>query len=225
MELIVGNKTALILGASGLTGGFLLEYLLQDSTYSKVISIGRSKLDIDADKLEQYAINFDSVEDYASLFKCNDIFIALGTTIKKAGSKEKFYKVDFTYINDCATMAKRQGATQCILVSAVGADPDSMVFYNRVKGEAEVALKSLDFWGLHIFQPSILLGERNENRFGEAIAQKIGKGLDFVLGGLLSKYQPIEAEELAMAMVKSARRIKEGTFIYPSNEIVKIANS
>ncbi|RMF29876.1 MAG: hypothetical protein D6765_03880, partial [Bacteroidetes bacterium] len=115
------------------------------------------------------------------------------------------------------------GVNQLLLVSSVGADPDSLFFYSRVKGELEEAVKKLDFWAVHIFQPSVLLGQRNENRWGEELAGKIGKVLDRLSGGLLTRYRPIEADYVAKAMVHAAQGLEPGVHVYPSHWLQKMA--
>ena len=224
MEIIKSKKTALVLGATGLIGNYCLNYLLGTSGYGKVRVLTRKKLDLRHPKLEQYQINFDKLESYRSLLYANDIFCCLGTTMRKAGSKEAFFKVDFTYCFEAARIAAEEGSGQFLLVSSVGADIDSLFYYSRVKGELEAAVKKLPFWGIHIFQPSVLLGQRPENRWGEQLAGAIGRKVDQYTGGLLSKYRPIEAEVVAQAMISAAQQLKEGIFTYPSNYLQKLAS-
>jgi uncharacterized protein YbjT (DUF2867 family) len=223
VQISVGNKTAVIVGASGVVGGHLINYLLASQNYSKVVSLARRKLDIESDKLVQHVINFDKYGTYAPLVKGDDLYLTIGTTMAKAKSKEAFKKVDYTYALNIAKAASDNGMNQLMLVSSVGADSDSVIFYSRVKGELEDAIKELVFWSIHIFRPSILLGERPESRAGESIAKVIGKGLDFVLGGLLSKYKPVEAETVAKAMVAKAQELDAGIHIYPSHWIQKLS--
>lgn len=223
VQISVGNKTAIIVGASGVVGGHLINYLLASPNYSRVVSLGRRKLDIESDKLVQYVIKFDKYATYAPLVKGDDLYLTIGTTMAKAKSKEAFMKVDYTYALNIAKAASDNGMNQLMLVSSVGADSDSVIFYSRVKGELEDAIKKLTFWSIHIFRPSILLGERPESRAGESIAKVIGKGLDFILGGLLSKYKPVEAETVAKAMVAKAQELDSGIHIYPSHWIQKLS--
>lgn len=223
MEISVGKKTAVLVGATGLVGGHLLNYLLSSPSYSKVVVLGRKKLDVSSDKLIQHKINFDKYGSYAPLVKGDDLFIALGTTMAKAGSREAFRKVDYTYVLNISRAASDNGVNQLLVVSSVGANPDALVYYTRVKGEIEEALKKLKFWSIHIFRPSILLGERPESRAGESIAKVIGKGLDFVLGGLLTKYKPVDAETVAKAMAVKAQELSSGIHIYPSHWIQKLS--
>jgi uncharacterized protein YbjT (DUF2867 family) len=223
MEIAKDDKTALVFGASGLIGGHVTQFLLLHPAYAKVVVFVRKPLRLEHPKLEQHPVDFDKPESFSHLVKGDDIFCCLGTTMAKAGSKAAFYKVDFTYPFQAAQMAAKNGVGQYLLVSSVGADPKSRFFYSRVKGELEAALRKLDFWSLHIFQPSVLLGERNENRWGEQVAGKIGKVFDRLTGGLLTKYRPIEADVVAKAMVSAAQGLKPGVHVYPSHWLQGLA--
>ncbi len=211
------------MGASGLVGGYCLEYLLEHPAYGKVILLNRKNLDRQHQKLVQYEVDFDRLPDYEDYFEGNDLYLALGTTMAKAGSREAFYQVDFEYPFTAAQLAHQKGFNQLLLVSSVGASEDSYFFYSRVKGELENALKELPFWAVHIFQPSVLLGQRNENRWGEAIAARMGRGIDYLTGGLLTKYRPVEADVVAKAMVSAAQNLDKGVHIYPSHHLQQLA--
>lgn len=223
MEITKGKKTALIFGASGLVGGFCLDFLLEHSAYKQVVAFVRTPLKKEHARLQQVKVNFDRPETFTDQIKGDDIFLCLGTTMAKAGKRSAFYKVDFTYNYEAAKAAAANGVNQLFLVSAVGADKDSIFYYNEVKGELEEAIKELPFWAIHIFQPSVLLGERNENRWGEEIAGKLGKIIDRLTGGLLSKYRPVEADVVARAMVNAAQQLSKGTHIYPSHYLQHLA--
>ncbi|MCB0662089.1 MAG: hypothetical protein KDC24_05080, partial [Saprospiraceae bacterium] len=147
----------------------------------------------------------------------------IGTTMAKAGSKEAFYKVDFEYNYNVAQLAEANKVNQCLLVSSVGADEDSIFFYSEVKGKLEKAIKELSFWSIHIFQPSLLLGERNENRWGEEAAGVLGRIINKFTGGLLNKYKPVEADVVAQAMVEAAQQLKPGVHVYPSHYLQSLA--
>ncbi len=224
MEIAKDNKTALVFGASGLIGGHVVSFLLLHPAYSKVVVFVRKPLDLEHPKLVQHVVNFDLPESFRQLVTGDDLFCCLGTTMAKAGSKAAFYKVDFTYAFQAAQMGSMNGVGQYLLVSSVGADPDSRFFYSKVKGELEAAVRKLNFWSLHIFQPSVLIGERNENRFGEQLAGKIGRAFDRLTGGLLTKYRPIEADVVAKAMVSAAQGLKPGLHVYPSHWLQGLAN-
>lgn len=224
MEITKGKKTALIFGASGLVGGYCLDLLLAHAAYRRVVAFVRTPVKKEHEKLEQIKVDFDHPENFNHHIKGDDIFLCLGTTMAKAGSRKSFYKVDFTYNYQSAKAAAQNGVNQLFLVSAVGADADSIFYYSEVKGELEEAIKKLPFWAIHIFQPSVLLGERNENRWGEEIAGKLGKVIDRITGGLLSKYRPVEADVVAQAMVNAAQKLSKGIHIYPSHYLQELAN-
>lgn len=200
-----------------------MNVLLHHPAYQKVVAFSRKPLKMQHPKLVQHLIDFDRPEDYRHLVKGDDLFLCLGTTMAKAGSKEAFYKVDFTYAEQAAKMAADNGVHQLLLVSSVGASSESLFFYSKVKGQLEEAVQQLKFWGIHIFRPSVLLGERNENRFGEEIAGKIAKVIDRLTGGLLTKYRPIEADVVAKAMVGAAQGLTPGVQFYPSHWLQALA--
>lgn len=219
-----GNKTALVFGASGLVGGFCLNQLLVSPIYSKVVCFGRKELPIQNDKLKQHIIDFDQLEDYKDLIQGNDLFCSLGSTIKKAGSQAKFRKIDFELPKQIAHIALENGVSQFILVSAADANSKSKVFYNKVKGELEDEIRSLNFWASHILRPSILLGERRESRPLERVGMILGQGIDAILGSLLGRYQPVKAEDVAKAMVAAAQKLEKGTYKYYSDQLKELSN-
>jgi uncharacterized protein YbjT (DUF2867 family) len=155
----------------------------------------------------------------------DDVFCCLGTTIKKAGSQAAFRKVDFTYAYEAAQLAVQQGAEHFLLVSSLGADANSSVFYSRVKGELEIAIAALPFAAVSIFQPSLLLGERAEFRFGERLAEPLAKVLSVFLLGPLRKYRAIEAHTVAAAMIHVAKSPGKGVTIYESDRIQEIGHA
>ncbi|MEN6474804.1 MAG: oxidoreductase [Syntrophaceae bacterium] len=215
------TRSALLLGASGLIGGFCLDALLNEATYDRIVVLVRRRLPRSSPKLDQHIVDFGRLKEYAGLMAVNDVFCCLGTTIKQAGSRETFHKVDCTYPLEIAHLALQQGARQFLVVTAMGADPHSRVFYNRVKGEVEVKLSHLGYFGLHIFRPSLLLGKHYPSRPGEDLAQLIGAPLARIMIGPLKKYRPIEAKTVAEAMVRTAQRDYRGIFIYPSDRIAQ----
>jgi uncharacterized protein YbjT (DUF2867 family) len=198
------QKTALLVGASGLVGSFCLDILLQAHQYSKVISVGRKVLPVQHAKLQQLVIDFDQFAHHKQSLTADDIYCCLGTTIKKAGSRDNFYKVDFTYVTQLATMTSANYASQFLVVSSLGANADSTIFYSRVKGQMENAVKPLPFLAVHIFQPSLLLGPRQEKRMGEQVASVLMDAFKFAMIGPLQKYKPTAAEDVAKAMVYTA---------------------
>lgn len=217
------SRTALLLGASGLIGGHCLELLLADSEYARVTILVRKTLSQAHPKLTQQVVDFDRLTEVAEAFRVQDVFCCLGTTIKTAGSQEAFRKVDFTYPVESARLAVQQGATQFLLVSSLGANAKSSVFYNRTKGEVERAVAASDLSSVQIFRPSLLLGQRAEVRSGELVAEKLSRALSFLLVGPLRKYRPIEARAVAAAMIAVAKDQRAGIHLYESNQIAEIA--
>lgn len=204
-------KTALIVGATGLIGGHLTRKIVNDPSYSTIKVLARKPLDFQHPKLEQIVVDFDKLD--ASLIKADDVFCCLGTTMKQAGSKEAFYKVDFTYPFEVAKAALKNGARQYLIVTAMGADAKSMFYYNRVKGEIENALTDLNYSTLLIFHPSLLLGERKDYRAGESFATVVMRALDFITP---LKYKAIKGETVANAMLTYAQKGIKGTQIIES---------
>lgn len=216
------EKTTLIVGATGLIGSELLSLLLADDFYAEVKVLVRHHPGIDHPKLKVIIDDFQNLAALGSQLKADHVYCCLGTTMKQAGSKEAFYKVDFHYPLQIAKTAQEQGASQFLLVSALGANIKSKIFYNRVKGEIEVAVSSIPFKGINIFQPSLLLGNRKEKRTGEAIAQGISNVVSFLLVGPLKKYKPIHAKTVAEGMLKIAKQGLNGFYIFESDQIKRI---
>ena len=213
-------RKALLLGATGLIGGYCLESLLNDPNYSEVIALVRKPLLKTHRKLKEVITKFDNLEHELSSVQAHDVFCCLGTTIKKAGSQDAFLEIDLTLVVTVAEVMRNQGAEQFLVISALGADKDSKVFYNQVKGEMESALKELGYPCLRIIRPSLLLGAREEFRLGEKIGVLLTPVLKPFLLGSLKKYRPVEAESVARFMVKiGGDELTSGVHIYESNMI------
>jgi uncharacterized protein YbjT (DUF2867 family) len=219
------SKTAIIAGASGLVGKFCLSYLLMDKNYSKIIVLSRKPFPIKDPKIENIVCDFDQLAQQSATLIADDVYCCLGTTISAAGSKENFRKVDYDYPLNLARITKQQGAKQYLLISAMGADANSSIFYNKVKGELQESLKSIGFRTLHVFQPSLLTGLRKEFRLGERVAQVFMKVFTPLLFGGMKKYRPIEGMVVAFAMHKKASEEVQGFFIHPSDEIQTVFNN
>ncbi|HEX6042176.1 oxidoreductase [Longimicrobium sp.] len=212
--------TALLLGATGLVGGHVLDLLLADPAYTRVTVLGRRPVARMHPKLDQRTADFERLrEDHAISFAVDDVFCCLGTTIKAAGSQEAFRRVDHDYVVSAARAAAEHGARRYLLVSAAGASARSRIFYNRVKGEAEDAVRAQPLDGVVILRPSLLMGERAETRTGEQIAQRIMPALDWMMVGPLRRYRPIEAATVARAMVRLAKEKTRGVRVLESDEI------
>lgn len=216
------NKTAILLGASGLIGGFLLDMLLNSDTYKSVKIFVRKSLNRTHTKLTEYIIDFEQPETYKHLVIGNDLFCCLGTTIRKAGSQASFRKVDYEYPLTFAEIGKENGLDQFLIVSSIGANANSSVFYTRTKGECENAIKSLEIKSVNIFRPSVLLGDRKEYRIAEKLSSSVMTMFSALLIGKWKKYRPIAASQVAKAMLFVAEQSTEGITVYESNKIQSI---
>lgn len=207
-------KTALLLGATGLVGGHLLTQLLESPHYARVVALTRRPMEMQHPKLIQEIIDFDRPD--ASRIKGDDLFCALGTTLKKAGSKEAQYKIDCLYPFEIGKIARQNGARQYLLVSSVGADARSSGFYLKTKGELEEKIRALDFEHFVSARPSFLMGARVEFRLGE----KIGIVLAKMLAPLIpARYRGIEAEKVARALVQLANTGEKGIQVVESDRL------
>ena len=210
-------KAALIVGGTGLTGRLLTDLLLADDRYSKIILLVRKPIDLKHDKLEQIAFNFDYPN--RSVIVADEIFCCLGTTIKKAGSKEAFLKVDHEYVSLIARMGHENGIKRFAMISSLGANKNSSVFYNKVKGLAEERVAQTGYEACFILRPSLLLGDRNEFRLGERAAAFFMTSFSFLVP---KKYKAIEAKQVAKAMIVVMNSGKTGLQIIESDEIAAI---
>lgn len=208
----MAGKIAVVAGSTGLIGSQLLKLLLQDEHYSKVIALSRKPLNFTDSKLENVVI---PSTDFSALsgIHADDVFCCLGTTIRQAGTKEAFRKIDFEYPLELAKKLKVNNATSYHLVSALGADKKSSIFYNKVKGEVEAAIAEQHFQSYHIYRPSLLLGDRKEQRAGEDAAKVFYKIFGFLIP---KKYQAIDSAKVAKAMLHMAKENKQGEFIHES---------
>jgi uncharacterized protein YbjT (DUF2867 family) len=218
----MNKRKALVLGASGLVGQELTQLLLNSERYDSVTILVRKPLALEHEKLHQQQGDFSTLEAYRELFTVDDVFSCLGTTIKKAKTKENFKKVDYEYTIRAARLAEQQDVRNFLVISSMGASSKSRFFYSRVKGEMEEEAQKLSINGIHIFRPSLLVGNRQEFRFGEKIAEKVSAIVPFIFKGALKKYKPIPAKEVAKGMCKAALRNESGTHIYNSEQITTI---
>lgn len=217
------SKTACIFGATGLVGGHLLDILANEERYTKIKVVNRRNTDISDAKIEEIIISdFDKLHENVNTLKADDYYCCLGTTIKKAGSKEAFKKVDFEYVINIAALAKENDADSFSVISAMGAKANSMIFYNQIKGEMEDAVKALKNKRTYIFRPSLIEGSRNEERSGEKAAQWIFNKFDFIFKGPLKKYGSVPAFKIAKAMNYIVRENDEEYKVLESDEIKEI---
>ncbi len=207
---------AVIAGSSGLTGSALLKLLLVNQQNEIVYTLGRCASVENSAHHCPLVVDFDALP---TLPRCDLAYCCLGTTIKKAGSKEAFRKVDYDYVVNFARAAKETGVSRFLVVSALGANSKSSIFYSRVKGDMEDAIGELGFDSVHIFQPSFLLGDRAEARTGERIGIRAFKAISPLLLGRVRKYRPIAATDVARAMMNAAQSNKHGVTRYGYDEI------
>jgi uncharacterized protein YbjT (DUF2867 family) len=213
------KKSALVIGATGLIGKELVKILIDSNQYEKIKLVVRRPIDIESKICEEHIVDFNQLHTYPELFKVSDVYCCLGTTIKVAKTKEAFRRVDYEYPVVAAKLAKENGVQKFLIVSSMGADPKSLFFYSRVKGDVEATLTSLNLPSLHIFRPSLLLGERSEFRFGEKIAEKASGVMNKLMVGPLRPYRGIQAKKVAAAMAIVAQSSKKGNNIYLSHEM------
>lgn len=189
----------LIAGASGLVGQHLVSELIADPKVTTVTALVRNPLKQKDPKIETIITSFEQIEDF--VFPAADVgFCTLGTTIKKAGSEEAFFHVDHDLIVHFAQACQKAGVKTFIVVSALGADTESRIFYNKVKGQTEKDLKTLNFHNLFILRPSLLMGDRQEKRPAERFAQVMSSIISPLMVGPLAKSRPIEAVRVAQRM-------------------------
>jgi uncharacterized protein YbjT (DUF2867 family) len=205
-----------IAGATGMTGAALLSQLLRDPRFDRVLAFVRRPLTVVDPKLVECPADFENLHETSF---ADTAFCCLGTTIKTAGSEAAFRKVDHDYVLAFARAAKARGASHFALVSSVGADVSSRVFYSRVKGETERDLQEIGFPSVAIYRPSLLLGERREERSGERWATIAMQALAPLMLGPFRKYRPIRSATVARAMLKQALEPQGGVRIYESDKI------
>ena len=203
-----------LLGSTGLVGRQCLELLADDRAFERIVVIARRKFaEATAPRIEGHVIDFDQLEAHADALAVDQVICALGTTIKAVGgSRERFRAVDYGIPLAAAKIALRQGARHFLLVSALGADAGSRIFYNRVKGEVEDALRVLGYRSVTIVRPSLLLGDREEFRLGEVVAKRFAWAVP-------GRFRPVHARDVARALVRSAREDVPGLHIIESDDI------
>jgi len=218
----MGMRAAIVVGATGLTGTSLVEQLCENDEYVSVTVIARRAPAFTHPKLEVKIRNLDTLEEKDLEF-ANELYCCLGTTIKKAGSREQFEKVDFEYPLTIASLAKKRGIPHMLIITAMGANEKSPFYYNRVKGKLEHDLMELGLQRLSIIRPSLLVGEREEFRLGEKAAEKFLKLAKPLLVGPLKRSRAIEASQVAKAMIVIALYgDKQPVTIYPSQELAQL---
>ena len=217
------KKTAIILGATGLTGSILLEKLLNDDRYNTIKLFSRKEIHGLPSKVKQFVGDILELENLKKDFTADEVFCCTGTTAKKTPDKTLYKKIDFGIPVTAAKLSKANGIPTFLVISALGANTTSPIFYNKTKGEMEQAVLSEKIEKTHILQPSIIGGDRQEKRIGEKIALVVFKFLQPLFFGKLKKYRIIEAEDMAQAMINLANSNSKKTII-TSDQITKIKN-
>jgi uncharacterized protein YbjT (DUF2867 family) len=216
------KRKALVFGGTGLTGSDLILQLSKDDRYREIVMFVRKETDLTLHNVHQVVVDFDQMEEYASLIQGDELFICLGSTISRAGSKEAFYKIDHDYVVQAAKFARMGGVKRAAVITAVGSNAKSLFFYPKVKGLVEQELMQLGFESLYILRPSLLLGSRKEFRRGERMAVRLSEWLPGMYFGPFHKYRPIQASVVAHAMIQLMHSDAKGNRIYESEEMQKI---
>ena len=217
------DKTACIFGSSGLVGSYVLKLLQDDSRYSEIIVFNRTQKIAEHPKIKQIVADYKELNNFTGELNASEFYCCLGTTIKKAKTKEAFEYVDYQLPLQIANIASLNGVEKYLVVSSIGASAQSKNFYLRTKGKMELAIAGLEIKRLHFFRPSLLLGKRNEKRFTESISKVFMKLLGYLMLGNLKKYRAIHAETVAAAMISTANS-KAIQQVFISDEIEDIGN-
>jgi uncharacterized protein YbjT (DUF2867 family) len=220
----MNGQTGVLVGATGLVGSLLLQKLLADKAFTKVIALTRKLSEIPHRKLVNTVVDFNNPEDMANSFETADvIFCSVGTTQKKVnGSEEAYRKVDFDIPVEIGKLGLKKGVKQFILVSSIGANPQANNFYLRLKGEVENTVSELGYESLYIMRPSMLLGKRSEFRLGENIGQAVIRSASFLFFGSMKKYYPVQAGDVAQAMIEAAKEKRPGINVIQYEEMMQL---
>ena len=216
------KKSAIILGATGLTGGCLLEHLLALDNYGEVIVFGRRPVERKHPKLREHLVDLLDLQAQGSLFFADEVYCCIGTTKAKTPDKETYRKIDLGIPLQAAALCSKNGIKTFTVISAMGANPKSKIFYNRIKGEMETAVLAKDIPNTYILQPALIGGEREEKRPAEWLFKQLFKGLDYLMVGPLKKYRSIHPEQIAKAMVCLVNREMPGGR-YENDQLLEIA--
>lgn len=212
--------TANVIGATGLVGKQLVNLLLENENFEKVRIFVRKDSGIKHPKLEQQIVDFNNEEIWGSKLTGDVLFSALGTTLKQAGNKKKQYEIDYTFNFNFAKRAKENGIENYVLVSSVGANAKSSMFYTRMKGELDEAVSKIGFLNLTILRPSSLTGERKDRRLAEEFSIPVAR---FVTKYIFRKYRPIEDKIVAKAMINASLKQQSNKTICEADEVFDLA--
>ncbi|MBL7560359.1 NAD(P)H-binding protein [Olleya sp. YSTF-M6] len=219
------KKTAIILGASGLTGGLLLDQLINDERYESIKLFSRSKLQGLPNKVTQYIGDLLELEQFKSDFTGDQVFCCIGTTKAKTPNKDLYKKIDYGIPVSAVKLAKTNGIETFLVISALGANSKSSVFYNKIKGEMERDVLKQDIKKTFIFQPSLIGGDRKESRTLETIGKVVFKVIQPLFFGKLKKYKITDPENMAQAMINLANSKNYSEVIINSNDIKRITKN
>ncbi len=211
------NKTAIVIGATGLVGSEVVKLLLENDAYKTVEVFHRRATGVEHPKLEEHIVNFEELAEWKHQLVGDELYSAMGTTIKKAGSQEAQYTIDYTYQFETAKAAAENGVKKFSLVSSAGANAEARAFYPRLKGKLDDAVQRLPFEVITILRPSILAGNRAENRLGESVGLVLAKVFTKIPG--LKKYRPAPAKDVAAGMINSLQKCPPGYHIFELDEI------
>jgi uncharacterized protein YbjT (DUF2867 family) len=215
-----GLLVANVIGATGLVGKQLVNQLLSDDRFEKVRIFVRRETGLKNPKLEQQIVDFGEPETWENQLTGDVLFSALGTTLKQAGSKEKQYEIDFTFNLNFAQKANANGIENYVLVSSVGANSKSSIFYTRMKGELDEAVAKIGFKNLAILRPASLTGDRTNRRMAEEISIPV---LNFLTRFILKNYRPISDKTVAQAMINAAFNQITGKTIWEASEVFELS--
>lgn len=218
------KKTAIVLGATGLVGGLLLKRLLEDENYETIKLFSRKKLPIKSPNIVEFIGDILELENFKNDFLADEVFCCIGTTAKKTKDKETYEKIDCGIPSKASHLAKLNGIETFLVISAIGANPKSSIFYNQTKGKMEENVLNQNIKNTYILRPSLIYGKRDEKRFLEDIGNKIFDFLSPFMIGFLQKYKPIKASTIANAMHTIAQK-KPNKNIITSDEITKITTT
>lgn len=214
---MIKSKVAIVIGATGLVGTALINELCKRPEFTRIIVFHRRKLGAFHSKIEEHIVNFDEIESWKHKIQGDVLFSALGTTLKTAGSKQKQYLVDYTFQYNIAKHASEQGVKQYVLVSSGGANPNSSVFYLRIKGELERDVCELGFLSTYFIRPNLLRGDRLEKRIGEQVGETILMTLNKF--GILLAQKPIHVSLVAKEMLNAFNEAKLGSWVWEGQDL------
>ncbi|WP_166959551.1 Rossmann-fold NAD(P)-binding domain-containing protein [Yeosuana marina] len=217
------SKTAIIIGATGLTGGLLLECLLEDNRYKTIKLFSRSSCGIKHSKIEEHLVDIFELEKHEDVFDANDVFCCIGTTKAKTPNEEAYLKIDYGIPVAISKLCVKNNIDTLVVISALGANKNSTVFYNRTKGRMEEDVLKANIKNIYMLQPSLISGNRAENRFGEKIAKIFMTVLNPLLIGSFKKYRSIHPRTIVNTMIWLANNTYESGRI-PSNRIQNISD-